>query len=465
MPVESSTNETTIPMHDDSYTRTLGDGLVLRWSTSEDVERVASLYAHVFRSSLEAPLNWHIPHWTRAMFSGWHPHIGPRDFAVVEDTTTDSIVASTCLLRYTFELEGIPVPFGRPEVVATQPEYRRRGLIRAIFELIHAKSEARGDLVQGITGIANYYRQFGYEYALPFGSALTVNFTAIPALKGDATEAYILRKATAADIPLLLHLWEREQLGSAITTPLSAEYCRWSMEGIPEALERWNPYLIVDSSGRAIGCLRPSAGRWGPELNVAGLSLAEGVPLVAVVPSVLRGVRALAEMTVPARPETPAADSVRFHQLSHQHSLNRVLDEIVPVRVTYPFSGYPDLWYIRVPNVPRFISHVAPVLERRLATSAQAGYTGELTLDFYRGGLRLAFADGKLTAAEDWQRPLWGPAKMGCPPLVFLQLLFSYRSLHELRSIQPDVWVEGSDAAPILDALFPKLESSLIPLD
>ena len=82
--------------------------------------------------------------------------------------------------------------------------------------------------------------------------------------------------------------------------------------------------------------------------------------------------------------------------------------------------------------------------------------------DFYRGGLRLAFADGKLTAAEDWQRPLWGPAKMGCPPLVFLRLLFSYRSLHELRSIQPDVWVEGSDAAPAqLLLLQPLHEQSL----
>jgi hypothetical protein len=237
------------------------------------------------------------------------------------------------------------------------------------------------------------------------------------------------------------------------------------MESIPEAVERWSPYLIVDSSDHAVGCLRLWPARWGSEVNVSNLSLEEGVALVAVVPSVLRGARALAEVTVPVRLETPAADSVRFHQLSHQHALKGVLDEIVPVRVTYPFSAYPDLWYIRVPNLPRFITHIAPVLDRRLAASAQAGYTGELTLNFYRGGLRLEFADGKLTAAEDWERPLWGSAKMSCPPLVFLQLLFSYRSLHELCSIQPDVWTEGIEAAPILDALFPKRDSSLIPLD
>ncbi|MGO8947128.1 MAG: GNAT family N-acetyltransferase [Ktedonobacterales bacterium] len=455
----------TSQMHDDTYTRKLGDGLVLRWSMPQDVERVASLYAHVFRSSPDAPLNWHIPYWTRDMFSGRHPHIGPRDFAVVENTTTGMIVASTCLLRYTFEFEGIPVHFGRPEVVATQPEHRKRGLIRAIFELIHAKSEARGDLVQGITGIPHYYRQFGYEYAIALGTSFTVYFPAIPTVKKDVTEPFTLRRATVDDIPLLRHLEEREQMGAAITTPLSVDYHRWAMEGMcAEALERWNPYLIVDAGGRSVGYLRLRPGRWGSSVDVDGLMVEAGVPLVAVVPSVLRGVRALAETTVPMRPETPPAAAVRFQLQSGGHALHNGLGDLAAVGVTHPYSAYPDLWYIRVPDLPRFVKHVAPALERRLAATAQAGYTGELALDFYRSGLRLLFEGGKLAAVEDWQRPLWGEGKAGFPPLVFLQLLFSYRSLHELRSLYPDVWAEG-EAAPVLDALFPKRHSSLIPLD
>lgn len=455
----------TIQMQDDTYSRELGDGLVLRWSTPEDVEQVASLYAHVYRSSPEAPLNWHVPIWTRNMFSGRHPHIGPRDFAVVEDTTTGTIVASTCLLGYTFEFESIPVQFGRPEVVATQPEYRKRGLIRAIFELIHAKSEARGDLVQGITGIAYYYRQFGYEYAIGLGTRLTVYFPAIPALKKDAVEPYTLRKATIEDIPLLRRLSDREQRSCAITTPLSEEYYRWAMEGVPaEAPERWNPYLIVDGGGGSAGYILLAPGRWGPEMNVDRLMVEEGVPLLAVVPSVLRGVQSLADTSVPMRPETPPPGAVRIHLQSGSHPLQNELASVAPAIVTYPFSAYPEPWYIRVPDLSRFIRHVAPALERRLASTAQSGYSGELTLDFYRGGLRLAFQGGKLTAVEDWQRPLWGEGRAGFPPLVFLQLLFGYRSLHDLRSVYPDVWAEG-DAAPVLDALFPKRQSSLIPLD
>ncbi|HEX9038705.1 MAG TPA: GNAT family N-acetyltransferase [Ktedonobacterales bacterium] len=453
-----------LAMSDDNYTRDLGAGLTLRWSTPADVERVVSLYSFVFRPSADAPLNQRMAGWTRDMFSGRHPHIGPRDFAVVEDMARGTIVASTCLLRYPIAYEGIPIPFGRPEVVATLPEYRNRGLIRAIFDLIHARSAARGDLAQGITGIPYYYRIFGYEYALPMGTALTVYFPAVPELKKDATEPYLLRPATSADIPLLLHLWEREQADSAVTTPLDADYLRWAMEGMSaESLARWRPYIITDSQSRPVGYFHLSPGRWGAEVYVVGLMVEAGTPLTAVLPSALRGLRALAETTVPVRAETPPAGAVRIHVLG-AHPLLNALGEVAPVTATHPFSPFPYLWYIRVPDLPRFIQHVAPALEARLAESAQSGYTGELTLDFYRGGLRLAFEDGKLKAVEDWRPPLWVEAKAGFPPLVFLQLLFGHRSLNDLRAIYPDVWAEG-EAAPLLEALFPARPSSLYPLD
>jgi hypothetical protein len=447
------------PMHDDTYSRDLGDGLVLRWSVPQDVERVSALYAHVFRANAEAPLNWHVPNWTRDMFSGRHPHIGPRDFGLVEHAETSTLVASTCLLGYTCEYEGIPFQFGRPEVVATLPEYRQRGLIRTIFELVHAKSDARGDLAQGITGIPNFYRQFGYEYALWLGDGCTVYFPAIPALKKDTSEPYVLREARLSDVPLIQRLWEREQTGALVTTPISEAYWRWAMDGMHrEALERWRVYLIAEASGRAVGYVRFMPGRWGAAVTVDGLMVEDGVPLAGVVPSVLRGLRDLAETTKPIRPETPPAGAVQF-RLWVGHALSSALGDISIATDPYPYA-----WYLRVPDLPRFLRHIAPALDRRLAASSQAGYSGELTLDFYRGGLRLAFETGKLTTAEGWQRQPWVRAQAGYPPLVFLQALFGYRSLHELRTIYPDVWAEG-DAAALLDALFPKRPSCLVPLD
>jgi hypothetical protein len=53
----------------------------------------------------------------------------------------------------------------------------------------------------------------------------------------------------------------------------------------------------------------------------------------------------------------------------------------------------------------------------------------------------------------------------GSPPLVFLQLLLSYRSLDELRAFYPDVWADDK-AKLLIDTLFPKLRSTVFePLD
>jgi hypothetical protein len=132
--------------------------------------------------------------------------------------------------------------------------------------------------------------------------------------------------------------------------------------------------------------------------------------------------------------------------------------KLLPATLPYAF-------YLRVADLPRFLRHLAPVLERRLARSVMPGFSGELKLDFYREGVRLVFENGKLTGAADWQAPdtdqRWQGASF--PPLVFLQLLFGYRSLEELRYAFPDCWT-SDEAALLLNVLFPKKSSWVLPL-
>jgi predicted acetyltransferase len=88
---------------------------------------------------------------------------------IVEDTRARQLVSTMCLIPQTWTYAGIPFGVSRVEMVATDAAFRRRGLVRAQFEVLHAKSELMGHLAQGITGIPWYYRQFGYEYALDLG--------------------------------------------------------------------------------------------------------------------------------------------------------------------------------------------------------------------------------------------------------------------------------------------------------
>ena len=119
---------------------------------------------------------------------------------------------------------------------------------------------------------------------------------------------------------------------------------------------------------------------------------------------------------------------------------------------------------MRVANLPGFIHHIAPVLERRLANSPLGDYNGELKLDFYRIGLRMVFEHGKLTIVENWQRSAWEYNENAAfPPLVFLQLLFGYRSLDDLRYAFPDVKVK-EESELVLNMLFPAKPSWALPM-
>jgi hypothetical protein len=94
-----------------------------------------------------------------------------------------------------------------------------------------------------------------------------------------------------------------------------------------------------------------------------------------------------------------------------------------------------------------------------------SGFSGDLKISFYRGGLRLVFEGGRLAEAADWQAPPtneeWDGA--GFPPLVFLQLLFGHRSLEELGYAFPDCRAD-EEPTLLLNALFPKRTSWVVPL-
>jgi hypothetical protein len=93
-----------------------------------------------------------------------------------------------------------------------------------------------------------------------------------------------------------------------------------------------------------------------------------------------------------------------------------------PRLLVTPFAVY--AWYLRVPDLAGFLLRIAPVLERRLAASPVAGYTGGLRLNFYTDGLRLEFDSGRLITAEPWREDGHDAAGASFPGLAFLQVLF-----------------------------------------
>ncbi|KAG0302448.1 hypothetical protein BGZ99_002991, partial [Dissophora globulifera] len=178
----------------------IGDGLIMRWSTKADTTNVSALVSEAFRwFPMGGPLPTdNVPppnEWARAavrrLLSGKSASMSEFDYAVVEDTRREEgknpIVACVSLHRNLAYYGSVNVHFGKPEVIATNPEYRNRGFIRRLlFEMIHPESEARGDVLQFIPGILNFYRQFGYEYGLTMSPTAKIESTDVvpPLAKG-----------------------------------------------------------------------------------------------------------------------------------------------------------------------------------------------------------------------------------------------------------------------------------------
>lgn len=448
----------------------LGDGLVLRWATAADRDRIADFNAQAFRrEEHQQPSPWDRTQ-IRELMGGRHPLVGAEDFVYVEDTATGAVVSSACLMRQRWEYEGIPFAVGRPEFVATDAAYRNRGLIRAIFAALHERSAALGQPVQGITGIPYFYRQFGYEYALDLEGGRGVLPATLPALPAGEEEAYLLRDATAADLPLIRTLYDRDRAGCGVSAMVPEEYWHYALlpVGTPDApagefSRQWRLRMIIDRAGEACGYIRINTLLWAETYYLWDLAVREGIPLRAAALATLRALVA-AGPAVERATQAIGRTEARFKQimlnLGRAHPLYVALGEGIAPLVSPPYA-----WYVRVPDLPGFLSLIAPVLERRLTASPLAAYSGEVRLNFYRGGLRLTFEAGRLVAVAPWQRPIWGERPQASfPPLVFLQLLFGYRSLAELRAAFPDVGADGEIAA-LLDALFPQCLSRVAMLD
>ncbi len=109
--------------------------------------------------------------WTDDLFEVAHPTFEPeRDVTVVEDTGTGRIVSALFLIPQLWTYAGVTLKVGQPELIATHPDYRRRGLVRAQFDVVHEWSRRAGHVWQFISGIPWYYRQFGYTYGLDLPS-------------------------------------------------------------------------------------------------------------------------------------------------------------------------------------------------------------------------------------------------------------------------------------------------------
>ena len=257
--------------------RRLEDGLILRWATPEDAAEIAAFNIAIHSDNPNEPDEF-LGYWTHDLMNGRHPTTHAEDFTIVVDESNGNKIVSTLnLISQHWTYEGIEFGVGRPELVGTHPDYRQRGLIREQMEAVHAKSIARGELVQAITGIPWYYRMFGYEMALNLGGGREFFWARTGNYKPVDEEVYRLRKATPKDIPHLMKAYAAIIPYTLVQRVRNEALWAYEMnEAHPESPYSLSPYLIETAVGNIVAYTEYR--QWGQSFVVREFAALPAIP-------------------------------------------------------------------------------------------------------------------------------------------------------------------------------------------
>ncbi len=346
------------------------------------------------------------------------------------DNEDGEMVSSLCLVPWMLRYGSVDLAVAEMGLVGTLESYRRRGLVRVQVDLFKERMAERGALLSFIQGIPYYYRQFGYEYALPLEGGLRMTGRELPDWE---VPAFGFRRATVEDIPLLRRFFTEAAAALTIHTVRNEDQWRFLLESPQSTTFVPEYWLVLDAGGAVVGYFMLPKHHFYDELSINEASLLSYEAALAV----LRQCRTLAqERTLPGiRLNLPSANP---------------LWQVARAVGAHDMGVYS--WQIHVADFVALLRALAPVLEERIAASPFAGLTRTVKLAFYRDSIDLCFEQGRLVDVLDGG---FAQGPINLPPLKIIPLIFGHASVEELRATNPDVNTGGIWRL-LVETLFPK---------
>ena len=391
--------------------QSLPAGLVLRTAQPADLEQIAALLTE--RGSAADAIDH------RLVVSD--PDAGYASCAVVVDG--DRVVSTVTLLDETLYLNGLAIPAGQVELVATDRQYEGRGLVRALMGWAHERSAVRGHLAQVMIGIPYFYRQFGYEYAIAMPHSRSS--TTVPPVDG-----HVVRPAGADEIGVQAELQNTAQHGIDLRMPHSSACWRWL------AARDGSIQLLVERDSVPVGTARITP----PDDDHAVLGEIAATTPAAVHALLAYGQRERENLLVKERPGSVVGD---------------ILESCLA-----PAPQEANAYYVRVADPVALLDHLRPVLSARL--SGLATGVGEIVVSFFRSHVRMPYVDGTISGVQPGG-PMQAPGVVGgagVAPDRVGALLFGPYGIAGLAARHPDVY--PGPRADVMTALFPPVSSDLL---
>jgi predicted N-acetyltransferase YhbS len=411
--------------------KNLGDGIIVRCLQESDVENLLEFVKKVFGHDVSPTVRRLLDHF---------PNFSYSDNFVVFDTNLNKILAYLCLLRFSCVFCGIEIPFGQMEIVGTDPEYRHRRFISKLNKVFEKRAAEYNLPFLIIAGIPYFYRQFGYEYAIPLRDSLTISNDVIPSLKKGEPESFSIIRVTKDLFQEYLNLREKRNALFDLYRKVELKNWQYLSQGKLGEVGAKELYLIKNNE-KVIGSFYIDV--LFEKLEIKELWLES----VNCIPTILRFCSIIArEKDIPLGVVPPV-----------QNSLISYFERLVGLKFPRPYACY-----VKVPSVSKFLEIIKPVLKMRLLGSEFSSLTKSLRLSFYREGFEMVFQNGELVKIKHLTIKELEDMHINIPPLVNFQLLLGYRTVEELENIYPDVTVKD-EFKPVIKILFPKVKASFTP--
>lgn len=357
-----------------------------------------------------------------------HPAMTLKDFFIIQHH--GKTVAALNVVPSTWSIGGIPLKVAELGCVATLPEYRHKGLQRMLMEEYHEQVSKQKYDLSAIEGIPYYYRQFGYEYAIPLQEETKIALNRIP----DYHRKHTIRSFTSKDVPKAKQLLAKTQQKFYVHSIRNEEIWRMSQATGMVAEYEFEGY-VVEEDGLMIAYFRTSCNPETKELFLREMTDVDQ----ATAQSILSFLK----------------DMGAQHGLENLVATTSYQEPFAKILLSLGASqSRPYAWQLRVMDYARLFLRLKQLFEKRLASSLYQGLTEKLNFNFYRYTIQMAVERGSITSVQRLEND--EDRAMRFNPLAFTQLLFGDRNREELEAIYPDFIVKTSHKH-LVDILFPKL--------
>jgi predicted acetyltransferase len=345
------------------------------------------------------------------------------------------MVSTLNLIPVTWSIGGIQLKVAEMGHVGTLPEYRCKGLIRRLVDEYHKQVQQEAYDISIIEGMPYFYRQFGYEYALPLLEETSIRLDKIP----EFTANIKVRPFSETDIPTATKLLEQSQRKFYVHSIRDENVWKTQRKtGIASDSEPFQSHT-VEEEGKMTAYFRIREKLGEKELILTETTEVDLVTAQAVL-SFLKtygNQHSLERLTA----------NVSYKEPFTQHMVSLGASTHVP---TYA-------WQIRITDYAHIFQKLKPLFEHRLADSMYSKLTDTLNFNF-SFTVQVTIEDGKITQTRKTERGERSP--IGLNPLSFVQLLTGYRNRQELEATVPDMRIVTSHKH-LVDTLFPKMDSHI----